>query len=105
MERPGWYFAPTVLTEVDHTMTVMTEESFGPIIGVQKVADDEEAVALMNDTPSGLTPAVYSRSRDRAAGIPHPGIPPPHLRPGPAPRPPSRRRGRISPVSPSPTTR
>ena len=47
---PGNWFAPTVLTEVDHTMAVMRDESFGPIIGIQKVAGDDEALALMNDT-------------------------------------------------------
>ncbi|MCB9548314.1 MAG: aldehyde dehydrogenase family protein [Myxococcales bacterium] len=69
VDRPGWYFAPTVLTGVTHAMQVMRDESFGPIIGIQRVADDAEAVALMNDTPYGLTAAVYSRDRDRAARI------------------------------------
>lgn len=65
----GWYFAPTVLTEVTHDMAVMREETFGPVIGIQKVASDAEAIALMNDTPYGLTAAVYSARRDRAVGI------------------------------------
>jgi len=69
LDRPGWYFAPTVLTEVDHTMEVMREESFGPIIGLQRVQDDTEARALMADTPYGLTAAVYGRSRARAEHI------------------------------------
>ena len=47
---PGNWFEPTVLTDVDHTMAVMRDESFGPIIGIQKVRDDDEALALMNDT-------------------------------------------------------
>ncbi|MBE9111391.1 aldehyde dehydrogenase family protein [Nodosilinea sp. LEGE 07298] len=69
MDRPGWYFAPTVLTEVNHSMTVMQEETFGPVIGIQRVASDEEAVALMQDTPYGLTAAVYGTDRERAVGI------------------------------------
>ena len=68
-DRPGWYFEPTVLADVDHDMAVMREESFGPIIGIQRVRDDAEAIALMNDTPYGLTAAVYGRDRARAARI------------------------------------
>lgn len=68
-DRAGWYFEPTVLTEVDHTMAVMREESFGPIIGIERVADDAEAIARMNDTAYGLTAAVYGRDRARAARI------------------------------------
>ena len=45
------WLAPQVLTGVDHTMSVMTEESFGPVVGIMKVRDDEEAIALMNDSP------------------------------------------------------
>jgi acyl-CoA reductase-like NAD-dependent aldehyde dehydrogenase len=62
---PGWGFEPTVLTGCDHTMDIMREESFGPIVGIQKVALDDEAVALMNDTRYGLTAGVYSK--DEAA--------------------------------------
>lgn len=69
VNRPGWYFAPTVLTEVNHTMSVMQEESFGPVIGIQRVASDEEAIALMQDTPYGLTAAVYGTDRERAVSI------------------------------------
>ncbi|MGB3137445.1 MAG: aldehyde dehydrogenase family protein [Nodosilinea sp.] len=69
LNRPGWYFAPTVLSEVNHTMTVMQEETFGPVIGIQRVTSDAEAVNLMQDTPYGLTAAVYSPDRDRAVGI------------------------------------
>ena len=69
MARKGWYFEPTVLVDVNHTMEVMREESFGPIIGIQKVQDDREAEFLMNDTPYGLTAGVYSRERARAERI------------------------------------
>ena len=63
---PGHWFAPTVLTAVDHSMALMREESFGPMIGIQKVASDEEAVALMNDSAYGLTAAVYTPDEERA---------------------------------------
>jgi len=65
----GYYFEPTVLTRADHSMSLMREESFGPIIGIQEVGDDREAAALMNDTEYGLTAAVYSRDRSRAERI------------------------------------
>jgi acyl-CoA reductase-like NAD-dependent aldehyde dehydrogenase len=66
--RPGW-FQPTVLTGVTSDMAVMRDESFGPIIGIQTVASDDEAVRLMNDTEYGLTAAVYTKSRERAQGL------------------------------------
>jgi acyl-CoA reductase-like NAD-dependent aldehyde dehydrogenase len=62
----GYYFEPTVLTNVNHSMKVMMDESFGPIIGIQKVKGDEEAVKLMLDTAYGLTSAVYTQDEDRA---------------------------------------
>ncbi|RYY96874.1 MAG: aldehyde dehydrogenase family protein [Comamonadaceae bacterium] len=65
----GNWFDPTVLVNVDHTMDVMREESFGPIIGIQKVRDDAEAVRLMNDTRYGLTAGVYTRDEGRARRI------------------------------------
>jgi acyl-CoA reductase-like NAD-dependent aldehyde dehydrogenase len=65
----GYYFEPTVITRPDHRMTLMREESFGPIIGIQEVGDDEEAVRLMNDTEYGLTAAVYTADRSRAERI------------------------------------
>ncbi|MBE7427151.1 MAG: aldehyde dehydrogenase family protein [Ideonella sp.] len=63
---PGNWYAPTVFAQVDHTMELMREESFGPIIGIQKVRGDDEAVALMNDTRYGLTAGVYTRDEARA---------------------------------------
>jgi acyl-CoA reductase-like NAD-dependent aldehyde dehydrogenase len=63
---PGNWFEPTVLTNVNHTMALMREESFGPVIGIQKVAGDDEAVALMNDTRYGLTAGVYTRDEAKA---------------------------------------
>jgi acyl-CoA reductase-like NAD-dependent aldehyde dehydrogenase len=67
--RAGNWFEPTVLTEVNHTMAVMRDESFGPIIGIQKVASDAEALALMNDTRYGLTAGMYTRDEARAAKL------------------------------------
>lgn len=70
IDRPGGHwFEPTVLVNVDHDMLVMREESFGPIIGIQKVADDDEAVRLMNDTDYGLTAGVYAKNEARAKTI------------------------------------
>jgi acyl-CoA reductase-like NAD-dependent aldehyde dehydrogenase len=66
---PGNWYAPTVFANVDHTMELMREESFGPIIGIQKVASDDEAVRLMNDTRYGLTAGVYTPDRQRAERI------------------------------------
>jgi acyl-CoA reductase-like NAD-dependent aldehyde dehydrogenase len=67
--RPGNWFEATVLAGVDHSMTLMREESFGPIIGIRKVAGDEEAVALMNDTEYGLTAGAYTPDAERARRI------------------------------------
>ena len=66
---PGNAFEPTVFTDVNHTMDLMVEESFGPIIGIQKVSGDTEALALMNDTRYGLTAGVYTRDEARAKAI------------------------------------
>jgi acyl-CoA reductase-like NAD-dependent aldehyde dehydrogenase len=60
------YCAPQVLTGVDHSMRVMTEESFGPVVGVMKVASDNEAVALMNDSEFGLTASIWTADADAA---------------------------------------
>src|SRR5439155_12435834 len=68
-EGPGSYFEPTVLVDVDHRMEIMREESFGPVIGIQEVSGDDEALALMNDTRYGLTAGVYSKDRERASRI------------------------------------
>ncbi|HEX6180015.1 MAG TPA: aldehyde dehydrogenase family protein [Chitinophagaceae bacterium] len=67
--RKGYYIAPAVLVNVDHDMKIMKEESFGPVVGIQKVKDDDEAVNLMQDTEYGLTAAVYSRSYERAEAV------------------------------------
>jgi len=69
LARPGNWFEPTVLTGVDHSMSVMREETFGPLVGLMPVADDEAALALMNDTPYGLTAGVFTPDRERARRI------------------------------------
>jgi acyl-CoA reductase-like NAD-dependent aldehyde dehydrogenase len=65
----GFYFTPTVFAGVTHEMDLMREETFGPLIGIMKVKDDEEAIRMMNDTVYGLTASVYSTNRERAAAI------------------------------------
>lgn len=65
-KRAGWFFEPTVLTNVDHSMRVMTEETFGPVSGIMLVGSDEEALEVMSDTEYGLTGAVYSVDQTRA---------------------------------------
>ena len=69
LNHKGYYFEPTVLTNVSHTMTVMKEESFGPVIGIMKVNNDEEAIQLMQDTEYGLTASVYTSNQPRAENI------------------------------------
>jgi acyl-CoA reductase-like NAD-dependent aldehyde dehydrogenase len=63
------FFPPTVLENVNHSMKLMMEETFGPLIGVMKVSDDSEAIRLMNDTEYGLTAAVFSSNTERAKKI------------------------------------
>ena len=69
LARPGNWFEPTVLTGVDHSMAAMRDESFGPLIGLMPAADDEAAIALMNDTAYGLTAGVFTAERERARRI------------------------------------
>ena len=66
---PGNAFAPTVIADTNHTMEVMREESFGPIVGIQKVSGDAEAVRLMNDTRYGLTAGAYTPDEARARSV------------------------------------
>jgi acyl-CoA reductase-like NAD-dependent aldehyde dehydrogenase len=69
-DKPGTpYLAPQVLVDVDHSMSVMTEESFGPVIGIMKLRSDEEAITLMNDSPYGLTAAIWTTDEDAAIHI------------------------------------
>lgn len=69
-DSPGSpYLAPEVLVNVNHQMEVMREESFGPVVGIMKVRDDEEAITLMNDSPYGLTASIWTRDIERAAEL------------------------------------
>lgn len=69
-DKPGSaYLAPQVLTNVDHSMLLMTEESFGPVVGIMRVESDEEAISLMNDSEFGLTASVFSRDIEAAVDI------------------------------------
>ncbi len=63
------YQAPQVMVDVDHSMEVMMEESFGPVVGIMKVSSDDEAIALMNDSPYGLTASVFTTDVDAARAI------------------------------------
>ncbi len=69
IDSSGYYHQPTVLVDCNHDMSLMREETFGPLIGIQKVSSDEEAIQLMRDTDYGLTAAVFSSNRDRAMAI------------------------------------
>ena len=60
------YLAPQVLVDVDHSMAIMREETFGPAVGIMRVGSDEEAVRLMNDSEFGLTAAIFSADAARA---------------------------------------
>jgi betaine-aldehyde dehydrogenase len=68
VEGPGDYFEPTVLVDVDHSMKVMRDETFGPVVGVMKVRDSEEALRFANDTRYGLAASVFGE-RARAESI------------------------------------
>lgn len=60
---------PQILVDVNHSMRVMREESFGPVVGIMKVRDDEEAIALMNDSDFGLTASLWTSDSERAQRI------------------------------------
>lgn len=65
----GAYLAPQVLTDVDHSMSVMSEESFGPVVGIMPVGSDEQAVAMMNDSAYGLSASIWTQDKDAARSI------------------------------------
>lgn len=69
-DKPGTpYLAPQVLTNVTHEMRVMTEETFGPVVGIMKVQSDEEAIHLMNDSDFGLSASIWTSDADAALNI------------------------------------
>lgn len=63
---PGNLIAPTILVNVDHTMSMMQEETFGPVMGIMRVKDDAEAIRLMNDSPFALTASIWSKDEEEA---------------------------------------
>jgi acyl-CoA reductase-like NAD-dependent aldehyde dehydrogenase len=67
--HPGYWFEPTVLVDVDHTMEAMTEETFGPTLPIMKVRDAEEAIRLANDSPYGLSGSVYTKDLARGEAV------------------------------------
>ncbi|MFO7181792.1 MAG: aldehyde dehydrogenase family protein [Pseudomonadota bacterium] len=69
IDGPGNYYEPTVVANATNAMRLMREESFGPVIGIARVSDDERAIELMNDTEYGLTAGVYTRDRARAERV------------------------------------
>ncbi|WP_329413297.1 aldehyde dehydrogenase family protein [Nocardia vinacea] len=69
MNRPGTWYAPTVLVDVDHSMTIMREETFGPVLPIVRVADVDEAVCLANDSEFGLSATIFADTTKRAEQI------------------------------------
>ncbi len=65
----GTYLAPQILIDVNHDMRVMRDESFGPVVGIMKVQNDDEAIRLMNDSEFGLTASLWTRDPERAARV------------------------------------
>ncbi len=68
-EGPGRFFEPTVLTDVDHSMKIMTEETFGPMLPIMRVRDEEEAVRLANDSRYGLNSSVFTKDLEKGERI------------------------------------
>lgn len=69
LKRPGYFFAPTLLTDVDHTMAIMTEETFGPVLPIMAVDTLDQAVALANDSSYGLSAYIWTSNRKTAVRL------------------------------------
>ena len=68
-QRRGYFFEPTVVVDVAHSMNLMTEESFGPVIGIMPVDSEEAGVRLMNDSPYGLTASIWTEDAQRGEAL------------------------------------
>jgi len=69
LEGPGLYFAPTLLTDVNHEMEVMTKETFGPIVAIMRVKDEADAIRHANDSPYGLSGSVWTKDQEKGIRI------------------------------------
>ena len=69
LDGPGYFYSPTVVVDVDHEMALMRDETFGPVLPIMPVADDDEAVRMANDSAFGLDASIWTRSRERARRI------------------------------------
>ena len=67
--KRGYYFEPAVLVDVDHRMSLMTEESFGPVIGIMPVDSEDDGIRLMNDSPYGLTASIWTEDAERGQAL------------------------------------
>jgi acyl-CoA reductase-like NAD-dependent aldehyde dehydrogenase len=65
----GYFFEPTVVVDVDHSMDLMMEESFGPVIGIMPVDSEDEAIRLINDSPYGLTASIWTEDAERGEAL------------------------------------
>lgn len=68
-DQPGDFYEPTVLVDVDHTMKVMREETFGPVLPIMMVRDEEEAIRMANDSPYGLSASVWGKDKYHAESV------------------------------------
>ncbi|NNC54821.1 MAG: aldehyde dehydrogenase family protein, partial [Pseudomonadales bacterium] len=68
-DHNGCYLAPQVLINVNHEMSIMRDESFGPVVGIMPVKNDDQAIALMNDSDLGLTASLWTQDANAAQAL------------------------------------